>query len=56
VDEWKLKVHEKLKQMTPEQRAAFWRQIHEQARARGLHAAKPPTKPKQPVKRAGRTG
>jgi len=33
VDQWKLKVQEKLKRMTALQRKAFWHQIHEQARA-----------------------
>jgi hypothetical protein len=53
VDEWKLKLHEKLKRMTPAQRAAFWNQIREDARTRGLPLAEPgePTK-----RRAGPVG
>ena len=34
VDEWKFKLHEKLKGMSPAQRKAFWNQAHERARAR----------------------
>ena len=29
VDEWKFKLHERLKRMAPTQRKAFWHQIHE---------------------------
>ena len=39
VDEWKFKLHEKLKAMTLNQRAAFWKQTREQARAAGLPLA-----------------
>jgi hypothetical protein len=41
VDEWKFKLHEKLKGMTPAQRKEFWKQIHEEARARGLNVVEP---------------
>jgi len=34
VDEWKFKLHEKLKGMTPVQRAEFWRQTHQASLAR----------------------
>ena len=37
VDHWKLKLHKKLKRMTPLQRKAFWQGIHEEARTQGLH-------------------
>ena len=56
VDQWKFKVHEKLKRMTPLQRKAFWQQIHEQARERGLHVVEPEKKVKRPTKRARRIG
>ena len=52
VDEWKFKLHERLKGMTPAQRQAFWNQIHEQARACGPHSVEP----ENPVKRVRRTG
>jgi len=41
IDQWKLKVHERLKRMTPAQRKEFWDQIHEEARARGLTIVEP---------------
>ena len=56
VDQWKLKLHKKLKRMTPLQRKAFWQQIHEQARTRGLRVVAPEKKAKRPTKRASRTG
>ena len=34
IDEWKHKLHERLKGMSPAQRKAFWAQAHEKARAR----------------------
>jgi hypothetical protein len=55
VDEWKFKLHERLKQMTPAQRRAFWNQIHEAARARGLPVVEPEHQPKRPTKRIRRT-
>ncbi len=39
VDKWKFKLHDKLEKMTPEQRAAFWQETHERARAAGLPVA-----------------
>ncbi len=36
VDKWKFKLHEKLKRMTPKQRAAFWKRAEKRARAMGL--------------------
>jgi hypothetical protein len=56
VDEWKLKVHEKLRRMTPQQRKAFWQQIHDQARERGLQVVEPEKKAKRPPKRPRQTG
>jgi hypothetical protein len=56
VDKWKFKVHKKLKRMTTTQRKAFWKQVHDEARARGLPVAEtqPPTK--RPRKRVRTTG
>jgi len=56
IDEWKFKLHEKLKRMTPAQRKAHWKKVHEEARARGLNVvdAEEPAKP--PPKRVRRTG
>ena len=56
VDQWKSKLHERLKRMTPAQRKAFWNQIHEQARARGLPVVEPEKQSKRPTKRVCRTG
>lgn len=47
VDEWKFKLHDRLKGMTPAQRKAFWKQIHQEAGARGL----PVVESEEPVKR-----
>ena len=56
VDRWKFKLHERLKRMTPAQRKAFWKGIHEQARARGLPVVEPEKRSKRPTKRVQRTG
>ena len=59
IDEWKFKVHEELKGLSPAQRKAYWNRIHEEARARGLNVVEPekPEKPaKRPTKRVRRTG
>jgi hypothetical protein len=56
VDQWKLQLHEKLKLMSPRQREAFWRQIREQARTRGLRVVEPEKKAKRTTKRARRIG
>jgi hypothetical protein len=59
IDEWKFKVHEELKGLSPAQRKAYWKRVHDEARARGLNVVEPakPTKPaKRPAKRARRTG
>ena len=55
IDQWKFKLHEKLKRMTPAQRKAFWRQTHEEARARGLNVVEPEEPVKKPTKRVRRT-
>jgi hypothetical protein len=37
VDQWKFKVHERLKGLTPQQRRAFWSRIGQRARKMGLN-------------------
>ena len=56
IDEWKFKVHEKLKGLSPAQRKAYWKRIHEEARARGLNVVDPEKPAKRPTKRVRRTG
>jgi hypothetical protein len=59
IDEWKFKVHEELKGLNPAQRKAYWKRVHDEARARGLNVVDPekPEKPaKRPAKRVRRTG
>jgi hypothetical protein len=56
IDEWKFRVHEKLKGMTPSQRKAFWNEAHESARARGFNVFDPEKPTKRPAKRSRRTG
>ena len=59
IDEWKFKLHEKLKGLSPAQRKAFWKRAHDRARARGLNVVEEeqPAKPaKRPAKRVRRTG
>jgi hypothetical protein len=48
VDQWKVQLHEKLNRMTPLQREAFWQQIREQARTRGLRVVEPEKKAERP--------
>ncbi len=56
VDEWKFKVHEELKGLSAAQRKAYWKRIHEQARARGLNVVEPEKPAKRPPKRIRRIG
>jgi hypothetical protein len=56
IDQWKFRVHEELKGMTLAQRAAFWNQIHEDARKRGLTVVEPEKAAKRPTTRARRAG
>ena len=56
VDEWKFKLHEEMKGMSPAQRKAFWHRIHEEARACGLNVVEPVKPAKRPNKRVRRTG
>jgi hypothetical protein len=51
VDEWKFKLHEKLKNLTPKQRAEFWKQSRQRARALGVTVPKPEPPAKRPVRR-----
>ena len=51
VDEWKFKLHEKLKNRTPKQRAEFWRQSRQRARALGLTVPETEQPAKRPVER-----
>ena len=46
VDQWKFKLHGKLKDLTPEQEAAFWKKAH----AKGLARIGTPRR-KRPIKR-----
>ena len=55
IDEWKFKVHEELKGLSPAQRKAYWNRIHEEARARGLNVVEPEKPVKRPTKRVRRT-
>lgn len=54
VDKWKFKLHDKLKRMTAEERAAFWEKTLEKARARGWRIAGEETGGKHKSKRVRR--
>lgn len=56
IDEWKVRLHNRLKGMKPAQRRTFWQQIHEEARTRGLPVVEPEQPAKPPRKRTLRTG
>jgi hypothetical protein len=56
VDEWKLKVHEQLKGLTPEQRRAFWSRVGRRARKMGFHMVEPEKPAKRPSRRVRRMG
>ena len=56
VDQWKFKVHEQLKSLTPKQRRAFWARAGQQARKMGLRVIEPEKPVKPTTKRARRTG
>ena len=55
VDQWKFKVHERLKGLTPQQRRAFWSRIGQRARKMGLNVIEPERAGKRPVKKVRRT-
>jgi hypothetical protein len=54
VDEWKFQLHEKLRTLTPKQRAAFWQGIMDQACAAGLAREEPMPAAKHPTHRTRR--
>jgi len=54
VDEWKFKVHEELKNLTPAQRAEYWKKARQEARKLGLTAPEPEPPAKRPAKRRRR--
>jgi hypothetical protein len=56
VDQWKYKLHDELGQMTPAQRKAFWRKIHDEAHSRRLPVVPASEPSRQPSKRVRRTG
>lgn len=51
VDQWKFKLHEQLKDMSPAERKSFWKRIHEGACQRGLKVVEPEKAAKRPAKR-----
>jgi hypothetical protein len=55
VDKWKQKLHEEMKGMSPAQRLAYWRRVHEAARARGMRVAERQETAKPTVKKKRRT-
>ena len=55
VDQWKFKVHERLKGLTPQQRRAFWSRIGQRARKMGLNVIEPEKPGKRTAKRVRRT-
>jgi hypothetical protein len=55
VDQWKLKVHEQLKGLSPKQRREFWARVGERARKLGLRVVEAEKPAKEPKKRARRT-
>jgi len=56
IDQWKFKVYEELKELSPAERKAYWKRVHEEARARGLNVVEPEKPAKRSSKRARRTG
>lgn len=54
VDKWKFQLHEELKKLTAEERAEFWKQARQKARAAGLTVPEPEQPAKRPVKRGRR--
>jgi len=56
VDQWKSKVQEQLKELTPKRRAAFWARIGRRARDMGLRVIEPEKPAKRAAKRVRRTG
>jgi len=56
VDQWKFKVHARLKGLTPQQRRAFWSRIGQRARKMGLRVIEPEKPAKRATRRVRRTG
>jgi hypothetical protein len=56
VDQWKFKLHDQLKKLTPRERKAFWKKIHEEAHAAGLRVVEHQAKARRPKKHARPTG
>ncbi len=56
VDQWKHRVHEQLKGLTPKQRAAFWARVGQKARRIGLPLTGPVKRAKPRTTRVRRTG
>ncbi len=56
VDEWKFKLHEELKGLSPARRKAYWKKVRAWARARGLNVVEPEEPAKRPAKHLRRTG
>jgi hypothetical protein len=56
VDQWKFKVHDQLKALTPKQRAAFWARFGAQARRMGLRVVQADKPPLPRGRRTRRTG
>lgn len=54
IDEWKLKLQERLAALTGEQRRAFWKEVEDQARTVGLPLAEPPEAAERPAHHAPR--
>ncbi len=56
VDQWKFKLHDKLKKMTPEEETVFWNQAAQRARKMGLNVIESPRGgSKRPAKGRRRT-
>ena len=56
VDQWKSKVQQQLKELTPKRRAAFWARMDQRARDMGLRVIEPKKAAKRAAKRVRRTG
>ena len=54
VDEWKFKLHEKLKDLSPEEEAEFWKKAHKKALASRPRSPRPRRSLKGAVKQRGR--
>jgi hypothetical protein len=50
VDEWKFQLYEKLKDLTPEQEAAFWKRAQEKGLRLTIPTRKPTTKRRRSIR------